>query len=436
MKIGLLVTTSALICINCLCSAHECCSVAKNSSSPLALLDLIDIGLRNNSSVKNLWWAAKYAEAKSGAEKAKLYPVLTVGGKAIRAQDGATSATTVQISDAIGPYASLTYKLFQFGADKASVDSTIALLTAANFNHSHAIQRTIFDVEKAYYEFCAANELIEARSSNLVDSTTSFRSVEKKFESGLARSQDLLSAKADKLNAEYSLSASKSNLESKRASLAIAVGEVVSNDFNVKTDFNVTVDKAILGDISELMSNAVKFRSDVLSAEENIKSAELELEAAKKCSYPEIQIGFSGDMLKVKHSSKVKRDFSATVGLQWNAFDGFYKEHMALAAYSKLKMQTEAHKNKKIAVSGEVWAAFHSLKAALDGLSSANALMDAAAEALEAVRIGYDAGVNSLIDLLNAQNTLSSARLSVVQSKANVAISFAELTYCCGKQGV
>ena len=408
-------------------------SVASNDDKALSLLDLINIGLSNNPSVKNAWWAAKYAEAQNGMSKSSMYPSLTLGAKALKSQDGATSASSTRITEAVGPYASLTYKLFQFGADKVAVDSTISLLNAANFNHSHAIQKNVFDIEKSYYEFCTANELINARKSNLNDAEVSFNAVSKKQESGLARIQDLLRAKSDKLQAEYELSSANSNFEAKRVALAITVGELVSQDFVVKTNFDVAVDENFLNDVNNLIDEAIKSRPDLLASLETMHSNEFELKSAEKSSLPEVQIGITGDLLKIKHSSKVKRDFSANVAVQWQAFDGFYKEHKALAAYSKLKMQTEAHKAKMLSVAGQVWTSFHALKSSLDGLSSASALKDAATEALSAVRTGYDAGVNSLVDLLNAQNTLSSARLSLVQAKANVAVNLAELTYSCGK---
>ena len=137
--------------------------------------------------------------------------------------------------------------------------------------------------------------------------------------------------------------------------------------------------------------------------------------------------------MRYRHDSNWQKNYGLGVNLTWTLFDGFDKQYKELEHYASMKVKLfELHK-KKLEVLQEVWTEFHAFRSAKQLLSSSTALEKAARESLKAVRIGYGAGLNSLLDLLSAQKTLSNARLKRISAQSSLAIHWAKLAYVAGQ---
>ena len=68
----------------------------------------------------------------------------------------------------------------------------------------------------------------------------------------------------------------------------------------------------------------------------------------------------------------------------------------------------------------------------LESGQSARAAVEANEQACNAVKIGYDNGINSLVDLLTAQANLATARQQSVSASAYLAQSIVQLAHATG----
>ena len=392
---------------------------------------LLELGLSHNPQTRTAWWQARKALAQKGLSEAAFYPTITGEVGVQRQQTGAVLNNSGSKIDNWGPSLKITYRLFQFGVTTAQAKQATYMLIAANYSFNQTLQTVVFNIQKAYCDYASAVANIQASEASLNDTRASYNAVKNRETHGLARKQDVLLAQADMLQAEYALQAAQSGLEACRAELALAVGVPVSKNFNI--DVNLKTDHALVEEVEDLMRSALKQRSDVLAAEANVEAAYWDHLKTRKADLPALDVMGTVDTLRYSKDSHWQRNYSLGLGISWNLFSGFDSQYKALASQSALKEATFQLQQQKLQTLRDVWAAFHAFQSSSRLLESAKALEIAANESLNAVRTGYEVGLNSLLDLLSAQKTLSQARLTYTKSQSDLAISWARLAYVSGR---
>ena len=396
-----------------------------------SLASLVELGISNNPQTRNAWWQAKKALAQQGRAEAQYFPTVTAKVDIAKQQTGAVLGKPMSRVENWGPSLNVTYRLFQFGTSTANAKSAACALAAANYNFNHTLQTVVYNIQKNYYNYASAVATIEARKSSLKDATASFEAVQSRQEHGLARTQDVLLAKADKLQAEYELQAAQALLENCRAELALSVGIPVSKDFDIQVEFKDSA--PLTEEVETLLEQALKRRSDVLSAEASAHAADWAHLKTQREALPAVDFMGSMGALRYRHDSRWQNNYNLGIGVSWTLFNGFDTQYKELADYANAKSQKFALHQQQLQVLRDVWTEFHTFQSSIQLLDSAKALENAANESFEAIRIGYDAGLNSLLDLLSAQKTLSEARLKRIRSQAELAIHWVQLAYVSGR---
>lgn len=396
-----------------------------------SLPDLLSLGLSRNPQTRIAWWQGQQAIAQAKRAEAPYFPTIIGHVQANHNQTGAVLKQPTTKVDNWGPGLNINYRLFQFGADYAGAESTAYALSAANYSENFTLQTVVFNIQIKYYQLASALAMINARQSTLQDAIASYQAAEKRMENELSPMQDVLLAKADKIEAEYELQSAEADVERYRAELATAVGLSVSDGLDIDITFN---DRDMLADkVEKLMENALQKRADILAQEELLHAAEWAHLKSERERLPSVNLVGSMNTLRYRHDSNWQKNYGLGINLTWTLFDGFDKQYKELENYSSMKIKLfELHK-KKLEILQEVWTEFHAFQSAKQLLSSSTALENAARESLKAVRIGYEAGLNSLLDLLSAQKTLSNARLKRISAQSGLAIHWAKLAYVAGQ---
>jgi len=397
------------------------------------LADLLDLGLSKSPQTRSAWWHAKQVLSQKGRTDSQFFPTISAHVDAKRNQTGAVLGAASSKIDNWGPSLQVSYRLFQFGASVADAKRAACMLAAANYDFNNTLQMVVFTIQKCYYNYVSAIANIEACESNLKDAEVSFEAVQNKQESGLARIQDVLLAKADKLQADYELQSARSALESARAELALAVGVPVSKQFEVVTQSG-EVERTILTDqVENLLQEALRKRSDILSAEANLHAQDWAYLKTRREVLPAVDVVGSVGTLRYNKDKNWQRNYGLGIGLSWNLFNGGDSQYKILERYAALKNQTYLFHQQQLQVLRDVWSTFHAFQSSVQLLDSAKALESAAKESFIAIRTSYDSGLNSLLDLLSAQKTLSQARVKRIRSQSDLAIHWVQLAYVTGR---
>lgn len=397
------------------------------------LADLLDLGLSKNPQTRSAWWHAKQVLAQSGRTNSQFFPTISAHVDANRKQTGAVLGAAGTKIDNWGPSLQVSYRLFQFGASVADAKRAACTLAAANYDFNNTLQTVVFTIQQCYHKYVSAIATIEACENNLKDAEASFEAVQNKQANGLARIQDVLLAKADKLQADYELQSARSALESARAELALAVGVPVSKQFEVVIQEGNVAGSDLTEQVEDLLQEALQKRSDLLSAEANLHAKDWDYLKTQREVLPAVDLIGNIGTLRYNKERNWQRNYGIGIGVSWNLFDGFDTQYKKLESYAALKNQTYLFHQQQLQVLRDVWSTFHAFQSSVQLLDSAKALESAAKESFIAIRTGYDAGLNSLLDLLSAQKTLSQARVKRISSQSNLAINWVQLAYVTGR---
>jgi outer membrane protein TolC len=113
-------------------------------------------------------------------------------------------------------------------------------------------------------------------------------------------------------------------------------------------------------------------------------------------------------------------------------FSGYAPTYRIRSAEAQIEAQKARLENLRLKVALDVWTAYQNLATATQSLRSTADLLNSA-EQSERVALGrYKAGVGHMLDVLNAQSALASARQQRIQSTFNWNISRATLAQAMG----
>jgi len=408
----------------------------------LELSELSDIALENNTSTRVYWFQAKRYAASVGKAQAAYYPQVSVGGEIYRDKTKPSVGYSLGIpigayyETAYGPSAQINWLLCDFGKRGARVDSAKEALRAANFEYNQSIQDVVLAVNVAYFNYCAAVGAVKAALLSLEDAKTSFESADRKLKDGVGNKQDMLNALAAVKSAEFQVENGKAQVETARASLALAMGVEVSNIANIADEMPSLSSPEAGKSIEELVARAMKSRQSLMAQYASLRKTQSDAEIARRDFLPQISANASA-----AYGWYTQRDrddqYQYQVGLSasWSVFEGFARKYELVSAKAAERAQAQQLKAEQIKIISDVWAYYHVYLSASKQVESAKAVVEASLEAYKATKIGFDSGVSSITDLLDAQNRLASARQTEVNARASLSSAVARLSHAVGAIG-
>ena len=407
----------------------------------LTLADIVDITLENNTTTRQYWYQAKVYAAQKGMQNAQYMPTISVGAQVYRAKNRMTGyGTTPPVGSfwesGYGPTLQINWMLYDFGKREANVDVALENLRAANFDYNQSIQDVVLNVSVAYFNLFEAMGAIKASLADLQDARTAYKSAKAKMDQGVGNRQDMLLALANAKNAEFALEKNRAYEEQCRAALASAMGIRVDSSLKISDDIKVpdTVDSE--KKIETLIAEALSERQNVLSAYASMRAAKRSSDAAFDDYFPTISAVGTGqwtDYFSSPYTGAPSYGFSGGIALSWDLFDGFVRQYEIISANAKERAAAMKLKETQINIISDVWTYFYAYKSALKQVESARAAVEASRQACNAVKIGYESGINSLVDLLTAQANLATARQQSVSANAYLAQSIVRLAHSTGK---
>lgn len=407
----------------------------------LTLTDLVDVALRINPSTQSTWEQARASAADWASSRGAYYPTISgdasgygLGGDSSRAYYGTVSL-------------SLSYLLFDFGGRAATVESARQALMAANWNHNQSIQDILRNVPQAYHTYIGNQAQVRASESDLEEALTSLKSTEQRKKAGVSTIADVLQARSRVDQVRLDLVSNRGAVKISRGNLATAVGWPANADFDVAEGPEDLPLNAIAGNTQTLISLALRDRPDLSASRATVSQSKAEVEKAKSALWPRLvatgNAGWSGLDGNLDASDYLDSggdinssgtSFYGGLSLEIPLFEGFSLRNNIRAAESRLKAARADLRQKEESVISDVWTAFYNMQTAAQKVTSSETLLTSSKESFQVSLARYRAGVADIVELLNAQSTLTSARTQRVQAQTDLFISYAELLHAIGAE--
>lgn len=409
----------------------------------LELADIVDTALCRNPQTASAWATARSRAAALGTARTAYLPTLTGTGSATRTIAGTSTTNAGFGSDGSGfssnsssnatrysASASLSYLLFDFGARGAALDGARALLDAARSTRNATLQTVYLGAVTSYYGWVSADGALTA-------SREAERAAQSSFDAASTREQIGTATRADRLQAQTALAQTQLARVQAEGALRNALGALANSmGLRANTPLQLAPAPAVApaADFAEqldpLVAAAIESRPDLAASVDNLKAAEADVRAARAAGRPTL----SGSLTENYTDTGVRARDSTSVGLSvsipiFTGFDVTYRVRAAEAQVDARKAELESLRNQ---VSQEVFQAHSELTTQTQSVFTAQALVAAALESENVARGRYEAGVGTILDLINAQSSAADARRQLILAQSNWAAARTRLAQAVG----
>lgn len=410
-------------------------------SRPLTLPDVIDAALCRNPQTASAWATERARAAGVGSARTAYLPTLSASGsinqnltqqdEEIRIANGQTFRSGTGGSDTSSSASvSLNYLLFDFGARGAALDSARAQLDAAETSRNAVLQNLYLAAVGAWYDWVSASGALDAAA-------TGERAAQASFDAASGREKAGAVTKADRLQAQTALAQAQLVRVRAEGALRTALG-ALANVMGLPANARFALAPPPLvepaGDFSSqldaLVEAAVTTRPDLASAQAGVDAAEADIRSARASGRPTL----SGSVSQSYSDTGTSARDSASAGLSVAIpiFSGFSTTYRVRAAEANRESRGAELMQLRQQVSLDVYQAHSDLTTQTQSVLTAKTLVSSAEEFERVARGRYEAGVGTIIDLINAQGSAADAQRQLVQARSDWAAARTRLAQAMG----
>ena len=402
---------------------------------PLSLIEVTEAALCHNPNTKEVYANAKIQAAEVGVARSLFFPSLrdtvAVTENQIRSQTREGQVRQNNFRNTQNQIVA-SYLLYDFGGRDANLENANQLLKAASATQDAIVQRVLLNAVNAFYQVHANKAILKASIESERLFEESFKAAEAKYIAGIATPADKLQVNTSFANATLTRLTNEGLLRIAYGNLATIMGvspgtpiEIIDNDIDVIPEF---IDQ----DIQALIEQAIIQRPDLIATESELKASVAKIESVKAEAKPKVKIEASN---QYDSETIFLRDINASqVGISVTIpfFEGYKPSYLIRSAEATAELKASKRDQLRLQVSLDVWTAYQNLKTANESTKASQILLTSAEESSHVALGRYKEGVGNIIDTLNAQSALASAKQQKIQSILNWNIARTTLAQSIG----
>ncbi|WP_420993017.1 TolC family protein [Cupriavidus sp. 30B13] len=388
------------------------CEGGHDSTAPLTLSQAVDLALCHNPRVQSAWAAIKVQAAQLGEARAAYLPTVTVGVSDLRQKTRYPDSRVLADAERKSrtQYATLTWRLLDFGGRGANRRSASALLDAALASHDAVLQEMLANVIGAYFDAQTAKATREAKEKGKALAQQTWETARKREARGAGAQSDTLQAKMALAKAELESGRAIGGHERSLAALGVALGlpaEMLGtrDRLTLAQDYLDTED-ALRQDLSDWLALAQEHHPSLVAASAQVASAKERLTVTRSEGLPTLDFTQSRYL-----NGRPSQGLSATqteesvvgITVNFSLFEGFGRTYKVRGAQAQIEVKEAELRDTRNRVLGEVVKAHADAVAALRNLDASARLIDASQDALDNVQRKYDRGIVDILEMLSVQ---------------------------------
>ncbi|GAB1580001.1 efflux transporter outer membrane subunit [Bordetella petrii] len=384
------------------------------------LQKLIELALVNNRDLRIAVQRVEEARAQYGVQRGAQWPSIGAGIDGTRQRTPANMSPTG--SDTVGNtfqagIGLTTFEIDLFGRLRSLSEAAYQQYLATEQSQRSVHITLVGAVAQAYFTQRAAEVQLDLTRKTLASRQESYDLVKRRFDGGVASELDLNQAKG----LLDSASADLAQLARVRAqsinALTVLVGAPLPADLPPPAEFGR--DQLLASVPAGLPSDLLERRPDIMAAENQLKSANANIGAARAAFFPTISLTgmlgfastslgslFEGGQRAWNFAPSITTPIFAGGSIREGLNLAKARDNIAVAQYEQTIQQ--AFREVSDALAGEA-----TYGAQLDALRS---LQTSTARTLELSTLRYQGGVDSFLQVQTAQVDFFSAQLSLVQA--------------------
>jgi outer membrane protein TolC len=395
-------------------------------SGKLSLREAVDRGIAFNLGTKGISLAMQQAHGQSVVSRSNLMPNLngslseTVIQNDLAAQ-GLRIAAPIpgfRFPTIVGPfnYFDLRARLSQTVADFAALNnyrSTVETFHADEYLAKDAKDLVVLAVGGAYLQTVAAKARVEAARSQLATANALYDQTNQQREAGLLAKIDADRSQVQALTQQQRMISVENDFAKQKINLARLIGLTPNSNFELTDDVPFS-EAPVLGE-EDAVKQAFAQRPDLRAAEAQIRAADRTRAAARAERLP--SLGLNADYGVIgTNPSQSHGTFSVVGTLRIPIWQGGRAEGDIEQANAALDQRRAELEDLKSRVESDVRNAFLDLQAATSQVDLARKNLDVTRETLTLTRQRFEAGITDSVEVSQAETTVASAQLDLINS--------------------
>jgi outer membrane protein len=396
------------------------------------LADCIAIALANQPNLKAAGATLEAGHARTWQAISGALPQVSANYSADRRNTSATARTGAPIGGAASARSntfnfystgiSLSQILFDFGQSLDGIRAAQATERSLGADEQTARETVLFGVKQAYFNLLTANRLLAVADENVRQNQAHLELAQGRFDVGMATRFDITQAQVQLANAELGQITARNNIAIARETLRNALGLDQPLDFEIVDTLDV---HDLRVDDTKALDLAYEHRPELASRRLQEEALSEQIDALKKNYLPNL----TGDASYIYSGQDYPLQSSWNIGATMNlsVFNGGLTTAQigeARANLSNLKYQEQSL---RLQIALQVRQAVLNLGQSLESIRVSEKGVQQARENLDIAEGRYRTGVGNIIELTDAQASLTTAEGNNVQALSNYKTALAAL---------
>jgi outer membrane protein TolC len=390
----------------------------------LSLRDAVERGLNFNLGATNLNRTVRQAQGQSEIARSALLPNVS-GYLAESLQQANLAAEGLRIHipgftfpTTVGPYNNIDLRgnVTQSVVDLTAWNNFRASseeVHAAQFSARDARDAVVLAVCGAYLQIIATRERVASAHAQLDTATALFQQTQQKRAVGVAPQIDVDRSEVEQLTQQQRVISLETELAKQKIALARSIGLPPNDAYDLTDEVPFAAAPGLSED--DAIHQALDRRADIKAAEAQVRAAQRALTAAHDERLPSLSINGNYGAIGT-NPAQASATFSAAATLSIPIWQGGRTEGDIKSAQAALAQRQSELEDLKGQVESDVRNAFLDLQAATSQVKLAQRNLQVNRETLDLTRQRFDAGVTDNVEVVQAQESLSSADLDSINS--------------------
>jgi outer membrane protein TolC len=255
---------------------------------------------------------------------------------------------------------------------------------------------------------------VDSTRAQVETAQTLYRKTSDQHKAGVVASIDELRAQVELQTQQQRLIAAENQLAIDKLTLGRVIGLPNGQEFQL-TDALPYAPLAVMS-LEQALQQAYSMRADYLSAQAQVRAAELARQAAAAENYPTLSVNTDFGDIGSPNFGSSHETFTFTTSLNIPVFQGTQVRADKLQADSALRERQAEFENLRGNIDDQVRTAFLNLKSSSDLVAVARSNIDLANQTLAQAQDRFSAGVADNLEVVQAQESVASANQSYIAS--------------------
>ena len=389
-------------------------------AADLSLPEAIELALAQNTELRVTQKGEESADAALRQAKGN-------NGMSVSASDRVSFSKTESTEHSTGNVLSLngSLPLYSGGKNQANIRSAELGVDTALLTTERGRENLKLQVVKAYYDALQARKTIDVDQESVDNYQAHLTNVQQLYSAGSKARIDVLRTSVQLSDARQTLIKAQNAYEVDLATLRNLLNIDRNEPLNLTTDFSYEeFDTAM----DEAIAYAHLHRKDLLVDAYKVEQKEQSVKAAKAGYLPSIDLSMGTSQSNDFHpSSDSALSFSAGVGVSWQVFDSGVTRAQVDSAETELDFAKLTLQKDRETTDLELRQAYYNMREAEKRFKSTSDAVQQAEEDYYIAREKYRAGEGLMLDIIDAQLALSTARLNYISAQYDYARYKAEV---------